>query len=84
MILKIFPKAGYDLYTRVNWPMTAKESRNRNCHGLTEQSLELVGRLLVSKKQGETFSYWNARTPVFQCANSLQNFTASPAEKFGP
>jgi hypothetical protein len=30
VLLKIVPIAGYDMYTGENWPMTAKESQNRN------------------------------------------------------
>ncbi len=42
MILKIVPKAGYDMYTSENRPWTAKESRNGThiLMRLAEQSLE--------------------------------------------
>ncbi len=42
MILKIVPKAGYDMYTREDRPMTAKESRNRNSEAAFGTSSELV------------------------------------------
>jgi hypothetical protein len=40
--LKIFPKAGHDMYNGENRPVSEKECSNRNSDEFPEQSVELV------------------------------------------
>jgi hypothetical protein len=42
VILKIVPKAGYDMYTRQNQPMTAKKSRNSNSDAALGTTCKIV------------------------------------------
>jgi hypothetical protein len=53
VILKIVPKAGYDMYTREDLPMTAKESRNRNSEAAFG-TIFRTSKCVQKKKQVDT------------------------------